>query len=178
MWNRFIDNCISCYTSGGFFIVDKQLFPSKCRCPFTQFMASKPDKYGQKYWLALDKECKCAVNRFQYVGRDKTRSRDERVSNQVIKLLLKPYLNKGRNVTTDNYFASMKLATELQKYKTSLLGTVNRICKEVLAVVKDIKEPLYSTTLYKSGIVTMTVYRGKARKCGYSQHPPPKHFHC
>ena len=78
--------------------------------------------------------------------------------------LLKPYLSKGRNVTTDNYFTSIKLATELQKYKTSLLGTVNRIPKEVPAVVKHMKEPLYSTTLHKSGDVTMTVYQGKSKK--------------
>ena len=58
----------------------------------------------------------------------------------------------------------MKLATELQKCKTSLLGTVNRIRKKVPAVVKHMKEPLYSTTLYKSGDVTMTVYQEKARK--------------
>ena len=78
--------------------------------------------------------------------------------------LLKPYLNKGRNVTTDNHFTSMKLATELQKYKTSLRGTVNRIRKEVPAVVKHMKEPLYSTALYKSGDVTKTVYQGKTKK--------------
>ena len=127
-------------------------------------MALKPDKYGQKYWLAVDKDSKYVVNGFPYVGRDETRSRDERVSDQVVMRLLKPYLNKGRNVTTDNYFTSMKLATELQKYKTSLLGTVNRIRKEVPAVVKHMKEPLYSTTLYKSVDVTMTVYQEKARK--------------
>ena len=78
--------------------------------------------------------------------------------------LLKPYLKKGRNVTTDNYFISINLVTELQKYKTSLLGAVNRICKEVPAVVKHMKEPLYSTTLHKSGDVTMTVYQGKTKK--------------
>ena len=44
------------------------------------------------------------------------------------------------------------------------MGTVNRIRKEVLAVVKHIKEPLYYTTLYKSGDVTMTVYQGKTKK--------------
>ena len=67
-------------------------------------------------------------------------------------------------MTTDNYFTSIKLATELQKYKTSLSGTVNRIRKEVPAVVKHMKEPLYSTTLYKSGDVTMTIYQGKIKK--------------
>ena len=127
-------------------------------------MASKPDNYKQKYWLAVDKDSKYVVNGFPYVGRDETRSTDELVSNQVVMRLLKPYLNKGRNVTTDIYFTSIKLATELQKCKTSLLGTVNRIRKEVPAVVKNMKEPLYSTTLYKSGDVRMTVYQGKTKK--------------
>ena len=67
-------------------------------------------------------------------------------------------------MTTDNYFTSIKLATEWQKYKTSLLETVNRIRQEVPAVVKHTKEPLYSTTLYKSGDVTMTIYKGKTKK--------------
>ena len=78
--------------------------------------------------------------------------------------LLKPHLIKGRNVTTDNYVTSTKLVTELQKYKTSLLVTVNRIRKEVPAVIQHIKEPLYSTTLYKSGDITMIVYQGKTKK--------------
>ena len=127
-------------------------------------MVSNPDKYGQKHWLAVDKDSKYVVLGFPYVGRDEARFRDERVSDQVVMRLLKPYLNKGRNVTTDNYFTSRKWATELQKYKTSFLGTVNRIHKEVPAVVKHMKEPLYSTTLYKSGDATMTVYQGKTKK--------------
>ena len=75
VWNRYIDNCISSYTPRAFITVDKQLFPSKCRCLFTQFIGSKPGKYGQKYWLAANKDCKYVVNGFPYVGRDETRSR-------------------------------------------------------------------------------------------------------
>ena len=111
--------------------------------------------------LSPGKDCKYVVNGFPCVGRDETRSRESLL---FVMRLLKPYLKKGRNVTTDNYFISIKLATELQKYKTSLLGTVNRIRKEVPAVVKHMKEPLYSTTLHKSGDVTMTVYQGKTTK--------------
>ena len=164
VWSTLIDNYISCYTPGAFITVDEQLFPRKCRCHFTQLMALKPDNYGQKYWLAVDKDRKYVINGFSYIGRNGTRFRDKRVSDQVVMRLLKLYLKTGRNVTTGNYFTSMKLATELQKYKTSLLGTVNRIRKEVPAVVKHMKEPLYSTTLYKSGDVTMTVYQGKTKK--------------
>ena len=84
VWNRFIDNCISCYTPGAFVTVDEQLFPCKCRCPFTQFVASKPAKYGQKYWLAVDKDSKYVVSWFPYVGRDETRSKDQRISDRVV----------------------------------------------------------------------------------------------
>ena len=49
IWNRLISNCIICYKPGAFITVNEQLFPSKATCPFTQFIASKPDKYGQKY---------------------------------------------------------------------------------------------------------------------------------
>jgi len=56
---------------------------------------------------AVDKYSRCVVNEFRYGGRDETHLRDERVSDQVVMVLLKPYLNRGRNVTTDNYFTSM-----------------------------------------------------------------------
>ena len=127
-------------------------------------MALKPDKYGQKYWLAVDKDSKYVVNGFPYVGRNETPSRDERVSDQVVMRLLKSYLNKERNVITNNYFTSIEMATEMQKYKTCFRGTVNRILKKEPAVVKLMKEPLYSITLYKFGDVTMTVYEDKTKK--------------
>ena len=100
VWNRFIENSVACYKPGGFLTVDEQLFPSKARCPFTQFMKSKPDKYGQKYWLAVDKDSKYVANGFPYVGKDESRSTDERVSDHVVMKLAKPYLKKGRNITT------------------------------------------------------------------------------
>lgn len=33
--------------------VDKQLFPTKKCCLFTQCMDNKPDKFGIKFWVAL-----------------------------------------------------------------------------------------------------------------------------
>ena len=69
VWNRFIANSVACYKPGGFLTVDEQLFPNKARCPFTQFMASKPDKYEQKYWPAVDKDSKYVANGFTYVGK-------------------------------------------------------------------------------------------------------------
>ena len=66
IWNRFIENCISCYRPGANITVDEQLFLIKSRCPFTQYMANKPDKFGIKFWLAVNAESHYLVNGFPY----------------------------------------------------------------------------------------------------------------
>ena len=120
IWNRFTDNCCTLYKPGAFITVDEQHFPSKARCLFTQYMASKPDKLGQKYWLAVDKESKYMINGFLYVGRDELCSANDCVSDHVVMQLMCSYLCKGRNVTTDSYFTSLKLANQLKEKQTSL----------------------------------------------------------
>jgi hypothetical protein len=46
---RFIDNCFLCYRPEENLTADEQIFPSKARCRFTQYMANKPDKFGIKF---------------------------------------------------------------------------------------------------------------------------------
>ena len=58
IWNRFVDNSISCYKPGENITIDEQLFPTKSRGRFTQYMLNKPDKFGIKFWLAVDVESK------------------------------------------------------------------------------------------------------------------------
>ena len=163
VWTHFTDNCCTLYKPGAFITVDDQLFSSKARCPFTQYMASKPDKFGQKHWLAVEKESKYVINGFPYIGKDEMRSSTERVSDRTVMQLMRPYLCKGRNVTTDSYFTSMKLANQLKEKQTSLLGTVNKIRREVPLPLRKMKD-LHSCKLYKSGDITLTAYQGKVNK--------------
>lgn len=164
VWDRFIKNCQTMYIPGPYISVDEQLFPSKCRCRFTQFMASKPDKYGQKYWMAVDKDSKYMLNAFPYLGKDETRPGGERLSDFVVKKLVGPYLNKGRNVTCDNFFTSLSLARQLKTNRTSLLGTMNKIRREVPECVKKAREDLYKTVVFKNDDITLTVYQAKPGK--------------
>ena len=69
-------------------------FPSQDRCSFSQFTLSKPDKYGQKYWLVVDVDSKYVVSGFPYIGKEVFRGTDKRVSDKVVKKLLQPYLPK------------------------------------------------------------------------------------
>ena len=41
VWNSFIKNAIACYKPGPDITVDEQLFPTKSRCRFTQYMKNK-----------------------------------------------------------------------------------------------------------------------------------------
>ncbi|KAJ4425537.1 hypothetical protein ANN_27731 [Periplaneta americana] len=67
IWNTFIANCLLCYKPSENITVDEQLFPCKARCPFIQYMNSKPDKFGIKFWLAVDTTSKYLVNGFPYI---------------------------------------------------------------------------------------------------------------
>ena len=41
VWDKFIENSSSCYKPGSNITIDEQLFPSKARCPFTQYISTK-----------------------------------------------------------------------------------------------------------------------------------------
>lgn len=164
IWYEFITNVQACYIPGPYITIDEQLFPSKCRCRFTQFMSSKPDKYGQKFWMAVDKDANYIINAFPYLGKDDHRPNDERLGDWVVKKLIEPYINKGRNVTCDNFFTSLLLAGYLNSKNTSIVGTVNRVRREIPASVKTAKEELYKTSLLKTGDTTLTVYQTKPNK--------------
>ncbi|XP_073511475.1 uncharacterized protein [Phyllobates terribilis] len=165
VWDRFIENCIACYKPGPYITVVEQLFPSKTRCPFTQYMPSKPDKYGHKYWLAVDKRSKYLANGFPYLGKDDTHRAEDRLADHVVMKLLDPFLKKGRNVTTNNYFTSVKLAKQLKSKGTTIVGTLNKIRREVPKEIKSMKEELYNTKVFRNeDNFTLTVYQGKPNK--------------
>ncbi|CAM4578236.1 unnamed protein product [Leuciscus chuanchicus] len=54
VWGSFVTNCITSYNPGLHITVDEQLFPSKTRCCFLQYIATKPDKFGIKFWVACE----------------------------------------------------------------------------------------------------------------------------
>ena len=90
-------------------------------------MVSKTDKFWKKYWLSEDKESKYMINGLPYVGKDELRSANDRVSDRVVMQLMRPYLCKGRNITTESYFTFLKLANQLKEKQKSLLGKVKKI---------------------------------------------------
>lgn len=74
-------------------------------------------------------------------------------------------LKKGRNVTTDNFFTSLKLAEKLRSESTSIVGTMRRARREVPANCRNIRTKRYETFILKSATnTTLTIYQGKPGK--------------
>ncbi|XP_041844880.1 uncharacterized protein LOC121645749 isoform X1 [Melanotaenia boesemani] len=165
IWRSFVSNCISSYNPGRHITIDEQLFPSKTRCCFLQYIATKPDKFGIKFWVACDLKSKYVCNVIPYLGKDPSRPSGERLSENVVMKLMEPFMDKGRTVTTDNFFTSLSLAQRLLNRKTTLLGTVNKIRRELPGSAKQaINRQEFSTQVFSTSGVTLTVYAPKRRK--------------
>ena len=164
LWERFIDNSNVCYIPGRDLTVDEQLLPCKSRCPFTQFMANKPDKFGIKFWLLCDVKSKYICNGYPYLGADNNKNPNDLVGESVVKKLMEPFYNKGYFVTTDNFFTTYKLGCDLLKQKTTFLGTIRRDKKDLPNVVK-IKQKIHETIFCddEKGSL-LTIYQGKKEK--------------
>ncbi len=92
IWERFVANCAAWYKPGKYLTVDEQLFPSKSRCPFMQYMPYKPDKFGLKFWILCDS--KYVLGASPYLGKDNAKSFDDLLGEHVVKTLIQPYKDK------------------------------------------------------------------------------------
>ncbi|XP_073708848.1 uncharacterized protein [Garra rufa] len=165
IWTRFNKNCAESFTPGEHMTIDVQLFPTKVRCPFTQYIATKPDKSGIKFWMATDLETKYVCKASPYLGKDPSRQKGERLAENVVMNLMEPFLDKGRNVTTDNFFTSLSLAHRLLQRQTTLLGTMNKVRRELPQLAKDTAQrEVFSTSVLRSGSVSLTIYAPKKKK--------------
>ena len=166
LWNSFISNCQKAFIPQWNITVDEQLLPCKARCKFIQYMANKPDKFGLKFWLAVDVENKYLFNGFPYVGKDDTRSSDLSVPTDVVLKLMAQLSQQGYNVTCDNYFTSLGLALKLAEKKCSLVGTLRQNRRDVPEECKKKKE-LHETEVFRyegQTAITLTSYQCKAAK--------------
>ena len=84
-------------------------------------MPNKPNEFCIKFWLAVDVESKYILNSIPYQGPDESSPSTQRLSDNIVMTLMEPFMGKGKNVTTNNFFTSFLLAKELKKRKPVLL---------------------------------------------------------
>jgi len=70
--------------------------------------------------MMADSESEYVCAAAPYLGKSDERPQGESLAEHVVMSLSRPYLKKGRNITTDNYFTSMNLALKLKAQNTSI----------------------------------------------------------
>jgi len=142
-WNSHLQDA---YVPNWSMTVDEQLVAFRGKCPFRQYMMSKPAKYGIKFWAICDSVTSYAWKLEVYTGK-----KDIRESNQgenVVKRLTKEIEKSGRNITCDNFFTSYALAMHLISRNLSLVGTIRKNKPELPIEFTNSKNRTAYSTLF------------------------------
>ena len=163
---RYVFEKIRCslfdaYDPGKYLTLDEHLCRYRGRCPFRQYIPSKPDKYGIKIWIIADARTYYPVELEIYLGKQQLSNKTEDL---VCRLALK--LRPGHILIGDNYFTSINMIERLRREKkVSYFGTLRRTRKEIPKKLLDIKRlPEYSSKFIFDEMNTMISYVRKKNK--------------
>lgn len=125
-------------------VIDEMLSLFRGRCPFKVFIKEKPGKYGILIRLLADCYQRMVLNMEVYAGK---RQDVPTGTIPIVKRLIAPISNTGRNVTTDRYYTSVPLAEELyEEHGLTLVGTMQSNRKFIPKEMKEVtNRPLYSS---------------------------------
>jgi len=155
MWN---DALIDAFIPGPNLTVDEQLLTFRGRCPFRQYIPSKPGKYGIKIWAVCDSATSYVLKMDVYKGKEVHEPRNKNLGCKVVMHLTEPFKKSGRNITCDNFFTSLELGRKLLKERLTLVGTIRKNRKELPPELVTAKKRNVKTTLYgfKSEAITVS----------------------
>ncbi|XP_031582777.2 piggyBac transposable element-derived protein 4-like [Oreochromis aureus] len=140
VWDEWCARLPVMYRPGPEVTVDERLVPFRGRCPFRQYMPSKPARYGIKIWVLCDSRSSYAWKMQLYAGKaDKLGPPEKNLAARVV-MDLTEGLAPGHNVTCDNFFTSRELAARLFRERGhTLLGTLRANRPEIPRELRCVK---------------------------------------
>lgn len=124
VWDTWVSLLPMMYNPGTNVTVDERLVPFGGRCPFKQYIPSKPGKYGIKIWAACDARSSYAWNMQIYTGKPAGGTSEKNQGMRVVLDMTEGL--QGKTITCDNFFTSHALGLALLKRKLFMVGTVRR----------------------------------------------------
>lgn len=166
IWNFLNENLAKNYEPYENFTVDEQLFPYRGKTKFTQYIPSKPAKYGIKVWWACDSKTKFPLQGKIYTGREENAEREVNQGENILVQFANRFSHSGRTVISDNFFTTLEGAKRLANIGLSFVGTIrsNKKCvpKEMK---KDPSRPVFSTLFgFHENLVSICSYVPKKNK--------------
>lgn len=188
IWCMLNERLRNSYNAGDNITIDEQLYPYRGRTRFTQYIPSKPARYGLKVfqfyiyhlyiysnifvsfqiWWVCDATSSYPLQGKLYTGMRPDGQREKNQGERVVIELCGIFKGSGRNVTCDNFFTTFDLAKKLMaEYTLSIIGTVNRkrtfIPSEFL-VPKGRSREIFSSVFGFRDDVTLCSYFPKKNK--------------
>lgn len=166
VWEVFVSRLRSSYNPGPNCTVDEMLTPFRGKCPFRQYVPSKPARYGIKIWWLCDSETFYPSNGQVYCGRRANEPREIGQSKRVVLDMTEPLFNSGRNICADNFFSSYELLMELKQHNISYVGTLRKNRKEIPEeFLKTRGRTTHSSLFGHCESATLVSYIPKPNKC-------------
>nr|XP_046164109.1 piggyBac transposable element-derived protein 4-like [Oncorhynchus gorbuscha] len=163
VWDLWEARLPALYNPGPDVTVDEQLVPFRGRCPFRQYIPSKPAKYGIKSWVACDAKSSYAWKMQVYTGKAAGAGPEKNQGMRVV-LDLTTGLS-GRNVTCDNFFTSYDLGQRLLERNLTMVGTVRKNKAELPpALLESRGRQVLSSRFAFTPTATLVSYLAKRNK--------------
>lgn len=154
IFDEFDTQCNSSYTPGAYVTLDEMLEAFRGKCKFRQYISNKPDKYGVKIYALVDARSFYTIKMEIYAGRQPEGPfyLDNSV-NAVVKRMITPIDNTGRNLTIDNYYTSVPLANELfRNHRTTVVGTLKKNKPQIPLEFVNVRERQIGSSMFGFGV--------------------------
>lgn len=181
IWNFLNENLSKNYSPHDTITIDEQLFPYRGKTKFTQYIPSKPAKYGIKIWWACDSKTKYPLQGKLYTGRQQGQEREVNQGENVMLQLSKPYSNSGRTIVADNFFTTLEGVKRLTKLGLAFVGTIrsNKVCIPKEMKKQSSRPNLSSLFGFHEDLISICSYVPKKNKCANllsTVHYSKRHF--
>ncbi|GAB0098318.1 PiggyBac transposable element-derived protein [Sergentomyia squamirostris] len=162
IWNLLNENLQNAYVPHDVVTIDEQLYPYRGRTNFTQYIPSKPAKYGIKFFWVCDAETYYPLQGILYTGKEGN-NKTTNVGEKVVTTLTQKYSGTGLTVVADNFFSSLSIAkTLMYDHNLAYVGTVRINKRFIPPEMKTIKGRTINSTVfgfheqdYKCGVDVM-----------------------
>lgn len=145
--------------------IDEQLLGFHGRCQFRQYMPSKPERYGLKFWLAVCARTSYVWKIQPYLGKIPGASAPEQRQGERVVLDLVEGL-KGHNITMDNFFSSYELGQKLLSKHLTMVGTMRQNKRSIPPKLRECKkQPLFQSTFAFTKDTALVSYIARKNKC-------------
>ncbi|XP_061576912.1 piggyBac transposable element-derived protein 4-like [Cololabis saira] len=163
LWDEWAARLPALYRPGPGVTLDKRLLAFRGRCPFRQFLPSKPAKCGIKVWTACDAASSYAWRMLVYTGTPEGAAPGGARETQTVLELTRGL--RGHVVTCDQLLTTYDVGQELLSRELTMVGPVRRNRPELPPQILSVRNrPVHSSRFMFTADTALVSYIPKKGK--------------